>query len=438
MTITPSLEQTAVLALLASPGSAADKIDTVDWPAVNWNYIFTSIDTNVFPYLHFACESRGIESLVPIPAWEKLTAARQATRLQHLRWTSEIKQIAREFNEMGIPCLLLKGADLKFRLYSDPSTRPIRDLDMLIEPRHFPRAQHALRKVGYQPLIDPLAKTPGPSVLENQIESENSNQTVRASKPKFIPFQAVKFVKQIGKWSLGIDLKCEAEPTPSGIVPDWESRWKRSLPNQLVPEASIRVLHPSDLLAQLSIHLIYHHGCISGLLWLLDIRLLLERWHDEIDWGQFEKQSKSAGSASAIALALHLSSRLLGARRVGNAFANVGGKDEMDKMFDLVWQQMFFANLKARPPYPFSGSDPRKVLSVAIARVRNWTSREWTGATGNKLGWNQVPGLLFDRLKYDLKVYRTAWAKGSMTREVIAEYKLMDQRTARLRDFLSN
>jgi hypothetical protein len=61
----------------------------------------------------------------------------------------------------GVVPILLKGADLRLRLYGDPITRPMCDLDLLICPEELPRAQEVLKRAGYTLAIDSHCFRPG-------------------------------------------------------------------------------------------------------------------------------------------------------------------------------------------------------------------------------------------------------------------------------------
>jgi len=49
----------------------------------------------------------------------------------------------------GVDVILLKGADIRHRLYEDPATRPMGDVDVLISPADLDKARTALEQQGY-------------------------------------------------------------------------------------------------------------------------------------------------------------------------------------------------------------------------------------------------------------------------------------------------
>jgi hypothetical protein len=59
-----------------------------------------------------------------------------------------------QFRTCGIPCILLKGADLLPRLYGVWGLRPMADADLLVHERDLPAIDRILQKLGYRPQID--------------------------------------------------------------------------------------------------------------------------------------------------------------------------------------------------------------------------------------------------------------------------------------------
>ncbi|UCH77548.1 MAG: nucleotidyltransferase family protein [Candidatus Coatesbacteria bacterium] len=61
----------------------------------------------------------------------------------------------------GIPVLPLKGVDLAFATYPDPSCRPMSDVDLLVSPDDYRRAAEMLRAEGFGPVFDEPRWWPG-------------------------------------------------------------------------------------------------------------------------------------------------------------------------------------------------------------------------------------------------------------------------------------
>ena len=53
--------------------------------------------------------------------------------------------VGRSFQQQGIECILLKGADLLTRLYGMRGTRPLSDVDLLVHEQDLPAIHRLLR-----------------------------------------------------------------------------------------------------------------------------------------------------------------------------------------------------------------------------------------------------------------------------------------------------
>jgi hypothetical protein len=63
----------------------------------------------------------------------------------------ETGQVLTALTSAGLQPILLKGADLRLRVYEDPATRPMVDLDLLLSREEAPRAHAVFLKLGYRP-----------------------------------------------------------------------------------------------------------------------------------------------------------------------------------------------------------------------------------------------------------------------------------------------
>jgi hypothetical protein len=63
----------------------------------------------------------------------------------------ETRQILTALTSSGLIPILLKGADLRIRVYEDAATRPMGDLDLLLSRDDVPQAYAVFLKLGYRP-----------------------------------------------------------------------------------------------------------------------------------------------------------------------------------------------------------------------------------------------------------------------------------------------
>ena len=74
---------------------------------------------------------------------------------------SETRRFVKVLADAGVEVILLKGADIRHRLYDDPVCRPMNDLDVLISPADLEVARTALEKQGYTLMPRDLDLRPG-------------------------------------------------------------------------------------------------------------------------------------------------------------------------------------------------------------------------------------------------------------------------------------
>jgi hypothetical protein len=96
----------------------------------------------------------------------------QVPHLEVLRWDyfrglrlykiqeSETRRFVEVLADAGVEVVLLKGADIRHRLYDDPVCRPMNDIDVLISPADLEKARTALSQKGY--VLAPWCLDPQP------------------------------------------------------------------------------------------------------------------------------------------------------------------------------------------------------------------------------------------------------------------------------------
>ena len=93
-----------------------------------------------------------IESGSSYPAWVKRSLHVLLERHQQMAEirTQVLLEVLGLFEQEGIRCLVLKGAALAYTIYPDPSSRPMRDIDLLLSKNEVDRAHGLLKANGYR------------------------------------------------------------------------------------------------------------------------------------------------------------------------------------------------------------------------------------------------------------------------------------------------
>lgn len=227
----------------------------------------------------------------PPPALARLRAAWIAAQRQSLLAGSQLRDVVRALGDAGVPTIVLKGPALAAAYYDDPALRPFTDLDLLVRRHHRARALDVLAALGY------VHGSPGRSLA---YELEHAG--------------AVYLVAAPGSSRLPVDLhwECIAHPGGSHATELAAAEiWERAVPARAWGD-SAHVLAPEDLLVYLAAHLAIHHT-LAGVLWQLDLALLLQRHAATLDWEAVLERARRWSAAAAVYFALRVVGEQLGA-----------------------------------------------------------------------------------------------------------------------------
>jgi len=91
---------------------------------------------------------------MPSSTLDDLADAYCRVSLTNKRLLDEYEMVGLAFQQKGIECILLKGADLLSRLYGMRGTRPLSDVDLLVHEQDIPAIHRLLIEVGLTQQID--------------------------------------------------------------------------------------------------------------------------------------------------------------------------------------------------------------------------------------------------------------------------------------------
>lgn len=102
------------------------------------------------PWLWSELARRGWDDQIAPPWWSTLRDDYVLALQAAFQEEEEIKKLLRALTKSGVNPILLKGADLRHRLYQDPAIRPMVDVDFLIAPGEVERIHPILEGLGYR------------------------------------------------------------------------------------------------------------------------------------------------------------------------------------------------------------------------------------------------------------------------------------------------
>jgi hypothetical protein len=135
----------AILFFLSPDPGWALKLFTGDDPAR-----LTELQSHgLTPLLYWQLRQQGCQGSIPpqLLGWLKHDYAQALQKV--LRLEQESFRVIQSLVAQGVEVILLKGADLRQRLYGDAAVRPAADLDLLVPPEHLPRAEACLAALGF-------------------------------------------------------------------------------------------------------------------------------------------------------------------------------------------------------------------------------------------------------------------------------------------------
>ena len=115
-------------------------------PSLDWDALIRlAIEQGVAPLV--AVRTRQLRLSVPVR--ERLESIYSSNSLRNLRLAAEESRVSAALSAAGLRHWPLKGPTLSERLYGDIGVRQIADLDLLVEPAGFARADALLAGLGY-------------------------------------------------------------------------------------------------------------------------------------------------------------------------------------------------------------------------------------------------------------------------------------------------
>jgi hypothetical protein len=208
---------------------------------------------------------RGLEKELP---GEVLTRLREAYLLalkQAARQEAEIPPVLIALSKAGTEAIILKGADVRHRLYGDPAVRPMEDLDLLIPRFRLRQAEEILVQLGYLPLPEPR---PG---FTQRFENE---LTFRPS-----PGSCLK-----------VDLHFEELRSLGPVYRLPYARLAEWAQTRDLGGLEVRVLAPEHALLHLALHT-FQDCTIFGPFAISLIDLVLVLWRLPLDWDFFLEET---------------------------------------------------------------------------------------------------------------------------------------------------
>jgi hypothetical protein len=306
------------LLLATLRGSGASPPPSIDWQAL----------------LDLA-ESHGVLPLFcrdfPGELPETLVRRLQAQWAMSAFLATELEGLLKQFSLHGIEVLSLKGPVMAEALYGRMGLRPSDDLDLLVQPQDFARAQALLTDLGFN------------------------------------AFQEVDDYHQpFGRGDTIVELHYAVAP-PSSPAMDLEAAWRRAQVMQFRGQRS-RFFAKPDLLIYLTIHGLKHE--FARLIWVLDaVHSLADL--DDGDLGQALRMAHTIGMEGALLTTCELARCSFNLALPAPAAAAIARKPVIATQAEAMWKKIL-----AGPADPQTAHQGAGVFVQLEPDARNrWTQR---------------------------------------------------------------
>ena len=231
----------------------------------------------VLPLLYWQVVRNGWERHLPPGILEKIRPSYILAASLTAHEDREIRQALQCLENAGLSAILLKGADLRGRVYGDPAVRPMVDFDLLVSEANVSIVTALLGEKGYMPSPDPL---PG----------------FRAR------FRQVCVLKQPPGKFLPLDLHCGEIRAFQGFYRlSYESLAEKAVVRES-GGGSVKVLSPEHTLIHLCLHICHDSRFHVKVLQFIDLSLTLRRL--SFDWPVFLQEVDRCSCQAPVYLVL--------------------------------------------------------------------------------------------------------------------------------------
>ncbi len=158
----------------------------------------------------------------------------------------EAGEVIRALQGSGIPVIVLKGAALLETVHPDPGTRPMADIDLLVDPSNLKKSEEVLRGLNFS----------------------------------LVPTGELHYIKREGSLFTQIDLHWDI-----WYLKELKKIWQSAIKAK-VGGVETMIMSPEDAIIYTVAHSTVHHGTFN-LVWADDVSRLISHYNEKINWAHF-------------------------------------------------------------------------------------------------------------------------------------------------------
>ncbi|MFH1492650.1 MAG: nucleotidyltransferase family protein [Candidatus Omnitrophota bacterium] len=278
---------------------------------LDWQYVLERIKWNfIIPFYIQKLKSFGWEE--DLYRRNHCLDLENIHRLQLIQDTKNrliLDRVLEEFNKHAIKVLVLKGAHLGIEVYEDSSQRWMGDIDLILRIEDWHKACKILNDLGF--VLDWFCKDYNIwsiRYLDNHIDFRK---------------QGIKLELKTGIWAIDF---------PYFNYSLWQdARSKR------IGKADIYFPSYEDTLLIACVNLIRHN--FSGLIWFLDIKKIVDKFKDALDWDVFLEKAFKYDLGTAVYYGLYLTDKLFSLTLSPDLLSKFKPPRFADKLFNFFWDR---------------------------------------------------------------------------------------------------
>ncbi len=312
------------------------------------------------PLAYQVLRDAGARPSVPSAIWRGFRRAYLLSRRRTLRSDRLALPLLSGLREAGVPVILLKGMHLSNQIYTDPATRPMMDIDLLVRREDLAATVRVVEALGY---------SQDPGVLPFPVKPwKHAREDCHHLSPFFHP--------------AGPPIEIHHDLEVPAVMPDidLDGVWQRAQPLAVGGTGAL-ALAPEDALLHLCLHAAAHHEFGLKLLNLADIPRALDRWRDRIDWPAFWNRARQWGAERSAIITLAMVADRLGCTLPDAAARPIRAQEkELAGLMDIAEQQMrlkaaTLARRRLKHGRPLHPLPEQSVALTKLARIPTWRGR---------------------------------------------------------------
>lgn len=241
-----------------------------------------------------AVHSGKVNIELPATVLKKWQALSARIALRNTFYEDRGSKLLSGLQEQGVNFIMLKGFAHMVSLYGNTWTRPVSDLDILINRDDYPRLKELLSGMGF-------SYHAGDNFRGTVAESQEIDEAY---------YNEAHFRQDTGEMSINLDVHWGVEGMGEGsplksLFPIEDYPWRNYTESQVFGSTKVVCLTAEMQFIHNIMHLGLHHR-LQGFKWFMDICLLLTEQGHELDWDFIRETVKEPDCRKLVGIMLRL------------------------------------------------------------------------------------------------------------------------------------